>query len=339
MDLLLKKIEEARNLKPSSAKAYLTNLNKLNEMFDGKFSTTVLNFDKTKQILTTFVSKKTGKVLSQSTIKNFVALLNVVVQVWDKTAKKKNVAFMNQLLESYSKWLNDLKVAYEARIKTGKKTDKEKDLWIDYPELKKEAIEFYEKKVRANKINYKKKQVLTKTERDILKSYLICCLYLLDPKNNPPIRNEYAGMKVITKQQWIDLSNKDRYSNNYLIIFSKNKKEFHFANTKNSQVEHKIVSGPLNRVINLYLKFHDNREYFLYLKNEKKPMDRNSLTKFCMRTFNAATGKKISTSMLRKIVDTYLFKELKQKIKEGEEHAKKSHHSLATKLKVYVKED
>ena len=162
---------------------------------------------------------------------------------------------------------------------------------------------------------------------------------MLDPQNNPPIRNEYAGMKIINKDEWIKLTNEQRYKNNYLIVFSKAKKEFHFANTKNSQVEHRRVSTPLNRVINLYLKFHNDRPYLLYLKNEKKPMNSNDLTKFIMRTFKVSVDKSISTSMLRKIVDTYLFKELKKKIKEAEEHSKKSHHTLATKLKVYVKDN
>jgi hypothetical protein len=232
----------------------------------------------------------------------------------------------------------------------GKMTKKEEEKWIDYPILRKQVLDNLTDKIQEYKLTDKKKIVLTQTEDKVLQQYLVANLYLLDIENHMPIRNEYAGMIMTDNKHFKTLKEDFVNNNNFLIIYNKNKKEFILNKRKNKSSIVIKISKPLNDVINLYLKFYPAKFYkekmapfllnsnrFNVVEGKKKKsvaLSTNGLTKLLTNTIKSITGKKISTTMLRKIAHSHKYPNIKNALKED---AEKMGHSVKTALKYYNK--
>ena len=92
--------------------------------------------------------------------------------------------------------------------------------------------------------------------------------YLLE--DNQPI-DQHAEYKKLPE--------KIKQSGNWMVIKSRNIKHFYLNDTKDKKDIIIKLSPAINSVMNLYLKYHDNREWLLYNSRGAK-MNSNSLTKF-----------------------------------------------------------
>jgi hypothetical protein len=322
-----------------------------------------------------------NKTISFATLKNktyaLMTILNAIHSWGDKHMKgklkfKEGVKLSEKQKKHYIKFIKDnyekqktiiddfikdfimpeVKKLQEA-AEEGKMTKKEKDKWIDYPELRKQVLDNLTAKIKEFKITDKKKKVLSQPEDKILQQYLIANLYLLDIENHMPIRNEYAGMLMTDSNNFKTLKDDFIQKNNFLVIYNKNKKEFILNNRKNKSQKVIKISKPLNDVINLYLKFYPAKFYkekmapfllntnrFNVTEGKKKKsiaLSTNGLTKLLTNTIKSITGKKISTTMLRKIAHSHKYPNLKNDLKKAKEDAEKMGHSVKTALNYYNK--
>lgn len=319
---LINAIEKQRNIKKSTLKAYENNIRKLTKDITDKEYTSI-NYLKDFKKIKNFLDKKTI-----STRKNYIATILVMLRAVNKDDK------LDKLIDKYSDYLMDVNDEYENKIKNQQKTQKTSENWMELQDLRKKALKYYTKKIREKGINKKTKTKLSKKEQKILQAYLLVSLYLLDP-NVPPRRNEYAGMKIIKSSDYDKLPESEKNKYNWLVIRSRNKKKFVYNNQKNNKKNEVPITSSVNSVINLYLKYHTGEDFLLNTRGE--PMKSNNLTKLLHKIFEKATGKHISSTMLRKIYVSHKFD--LPKLKELEETNKKMGHTSTTMMKNYYKSD
>ena len=131
----------------------------------------------------------------------------------------------------------------------------------------------------------KNKGEISRKEHDLLQKWMVGSLYVID-NNNPPLRNDYTPMQIISLTDYNKLDDSDLQDNNYLVVVSRNKKFFSFGEYKTSKtygIKKIDLGSKLNSVMNIYLKFHDSK--FLLLNNRGEPMSSNGLTKYIQKVF------------------------------------------------------
>jgi hypothetical protein len=157
-----------------------------------------------------------------------------------------------------------------------------------------------------------------------------------------PMRNDMADMKIYTDSEFNNI--KEDNDINYMVINPKNMGCKIILNNFKTKKEG-VVSFPIEdddlvkMILNYYIackKFyeyndHQYEHWFLWKRDYIK-MSRNVLTKFLISIFENEIGKKISTTMLRKIttsslIDTAKFKKM----------AYIQGHSVNTALSSYAK--
>lgn len=157
-----------------------------------------------------------------------------------------------------------------------------------------------------------------------------------------PMRNDMADMQIYSDTEFKNI--KEDKDINYMVINPKNMEckiiLNNFKTKKEGEIDFAIDDKDLIKMIyDYYLackKYYENNErdynhYFLFKRDYLK-MSRNVLTKFLLAIFENEIGKKISTTMLRKIttsslIDTAKFKKL----------AYIQGHSVGTALNTYSK--
>ena len=321
MEDLGKKIKAKRTIKQNTLNIYLKNINLLSKKITGeeyKNDNFLKQFEKVKKIL----EEKTI-----STKKNYLATILVVLMLEDDNEK---------IIRKYRDYLNDVSDKYYSGIKEQKKSDRQSANWVGLKKLR-DVLNTYAKRIRQEGINKPTKKVLSKKDKDLLQKYLVASLYLLD--ENPPRRNAYSNMRIASETNYNKIKSEEKNSHNWLVVKSRNRKHFIFNDykTKQSYGTQKIRLGSkLNSVVNLFLKFHDNRPYLLY-NSRGKPMTSNGLTKYLQKVFKPTGKKNISSTMIRHIFVSDKFD--LPKLKEQEETAKKMGHSVKTQVETYYKHD
>lgn len=310
------KINKSRNIKNSSLQAYINNLQKILKLL--KLDINLENLDKAlnkpNDIINLLKNKKV------STIRNFLA--SIVVYL---SSDKKNddlVKKYRELMDKYQKQNNE-------EISNNKKTQSQTDNWVSLEKLQ-EVVKNYKKKIDIEKIL--KKDELNKNEFDLLQRWVVGNLYIGD-EQNPPIRNSYSQMQIISDKDFNRLSKNDK-TKNYLVVKSKNNKFFSLGDYKTSDkygTKEIIVGKKLNKVLNHWLKYNKSKNLLLNSKNEQ--MTPNSLTKYLQKVFES-TGKNISSSIIRSI---YISHHFPPQTKERNEMAEKMLHSTAVQSNVYAK--
>ena len=299
-------IQKKRTIKDSSLNTYMCSLKILKKK---------LKPDETPELKNTDFLKDYDKVMG-------------IINKEEKITSKKNkltavlVALNSDddkdsdLIEKYGSQLKQLSEEYIIFLKTQKKTKTQTDNWIDYNDLIK-VVNNIMSEVKSKKIN--KKDELHYKEFDLLQQLVILRTYIAFP-----LRNDFGDMKVINKKDYDNLDKQEQNESNYLIIFPKNKKEFHINQFKNRKfLGSKIleVQPKLNKVINLWLK-HNKSGWYLVKTDRKTPMNPNGITKYLNRIFLKHTKKKISTSLIRHIVISNALKD-EPSIAQKEEAEKK----------------
>ena len=126
----------------------------------------------------------------------------------------------------------------------------------------------------------------------------------------------------------------DNEKDNFLLVLSRNNKEFIFNDFKNKKsigTQKFKLNTPLNTLINVWLKYNKGENFLVNSKREM--MNENTLSKYIVKVFSPS-GKHITLNLLRHIfisenVDL-------EKIKKEKETAEKMMHS-SDMQKDYVK--
>ena len=297
------------NLKPNTIKMYLFNLNKLKKTFsqeDLKFLSDVEEVtDKIKH-------------LHFTTQRNFYNAIIVYLRAKDPD---------NKDIDKYDKIRNLLNEQYKTENDKGTISTKQSDNFVDIDVLH-GMLKKMEQEIKDQKL--KKKESLSPKEKTLIQVFTIYSILL-----KIPLRNDLAGMSVISKTQYNKLSQKEKEDGNYLVNY-KNKLEFVLNEYKTSKkYNEKIISidKDLEKIIRMYLR--KNEGSVLFTSSTGKPYTRNALSQLLLKTSQKYLGKNISTTMIRKIVLSDLFADNKKK---QQEMAEITGHSVSTMNNVYVKE-
>ena len=229
--------------------------------------------------------------LKLPTRKNYIAAILVALS----SEKSPN----DKLIEKYRNHLDILAVEYNKKIKSHEKSEKLEKNWVTMKELE-DIVKRYKREIKERNLDkkdtFKQSNDLrsNKKDLDLYQKYLVGSLYTI----LPPLRNDYANMKVITFKEYENIEDK---KNNYLVIVSKSKKFFSFGAYKTSEVYGiKTLDIPrnLNNIINKWLE--RNKTGFFLINTKNEPLSENGLTKFLYKTFED-TGKKISSTIIRHV--------------------------------------
>ena len=314
---LSEKILKKRDIKVSSLRAYILNLQKLLKLSGEDISISNLDtlLKDTDLIMDLLEDKK------PSTKRNYLAAIIVYLSVDEKN--KKLVETYRELMDKFAKENIEL-------ISDNKKTKSQEDKWTTINELRKVLKEYKRELDRKGSL---KKNELTKKELDLLQKWVVGNLYIGD-EENPPLRNDYI-MKVVTSSQYNTLSEKQREETNYLIVKNKSNKTFSLGNYKTKDkygIKEIKVGKSLNKVLNIWLKY--NKTDNLLLNSKGESMTANGLTKYLTKVFSP-TGKNISSSIIRSI---YITEAFPPETEEKKELADLMLHSKEVQGSVYAKE-
>lgn len=315
-DDITKLILEKRNVKESSLKAYLLNLNKILKL-EG-LEATVSNLNKTledsEEVMNILKDKKA------STIRNYLASIVVYLSLDEKNSEL--VKTYRELMDKYQKENNE-------GLANNQKSESQKKNWSTLKELQ-DIVKSYKKEL--DRTGALKKDKLSKKDFDTLQKYVVGSLYIGDPEN-PPLRNDYI-MNIIYKSQYDELTEEEKKKKNYLVIVNRSNKFFSLGEYKTSDkfgIKEIKVGKILNRILNIWLKYNESPYLILNSKGEK--ITPNSLTKLLTKVFEP-TGKNISSSMLRHIFITEKFP---PQTEEKIELANSMLHSVGVQGSVYAK--
>ena len=253
-DKLIEQIKTSRpNLKESSIKLYINNIKKLNRQINDQDKLVSISFLLNKKKVDEKLEDK-----SLSTIKTYYASIIVILKSMDKNNT------MDKIIEEYSTHMIALQEKYKKNEINQIKSQKQEKNWVDYEEMI-SILNNYRKKINYEKIPLKIE--LNKNEFNLLQEYLILMLYLGDQNNHPPVRLDFAGMKIINFDAYNKLEKKDL---NYLVIKSRNNKFFDFNDFKTmDKFKNGVIniSSKINKILNIWLKF--NKSNYLLLNSKK----------------------------------------------------------------------
>jgi len=299
MDAIKKKIKEERsNIKENSLNAYISNIKRIfKDVFDNKIDIKKFNqFVKVKKYLDD---------LNPATRKNIMTSIIVLLKAYD---------INKRTLKKYEKYYEELIVDYENNYDNQQKSEKDKTNWITMEELEKKIKELEDK---ISKMDFNK---LNKASEDIIQQHLILILYT----KIPPIRNDYAQMKVyynkkIEGENYIDLKSEQIILNNY--------------KTAKTYGEKKIdLIADVIKLIKRWILVTGN-EYLLINIRDKNPMTNNGLTKYINKIFKP---KKVSTTILRKLYLSEKYPVIHNRI-DMKKDAYIMGHSIHTQQSIYRK--
>jgi len=280
---------------------------------------TDLDFDSIKWLKGKSNIKKVMDVLEQlklPTRKNYMAAILVALSI-DKEKNKDD-------LEVFRNHLDSIASEYYKGVKSQVKSEKLAKNWVKMAELKK-ILGRYKRDIKEKDLN--KKEKWSNKDMELYQMWLTGLLYT----EYPPLRNDYAKMRVVSFKEF-ETKDKD---DNYIVIVSRNKKYFSLGayKTKDKYGVKKIeIDSKLNTIINKWLS-HNDTDWFLINKQHTGLSD-NSLTKLLNKIFSP-TGKKIGSTILRHV---YLSEKYDPELQaEMKKDSDAMMHSVATQQGVYVK--
>ena len=204
----------------------------------------------------------------------------------------------DDLLKEYVSARDDLNKQYEEENASGVISEKQKANFVGIDAVVK-GIE-----AMGHELKGFKKRELTAKEKMLLQVYIIYQIHI-----RLPMRNDLSECEAIMKRTYNTLSESDKKSKNYLVVEKA-------------------------KLLRSYIKI--NGMGVLFKSSTGKPLSRNALSQLLIKySKKYMDGKSISTTMMRKIVLSDKFADLK---KEQKDMAKITGHSVATMNKVYVKE-
>jgi len=307
---LIETLKKSRpNAKDSTINMYASNLMKLMKTMESEDFKFLKTPNKVEEIL---------KDLHYTTRRNY---LNAVV-VYLMAEEEKN----EELIEKYTELRDELNKKYEEDQATGVISDKQKDNFVDIEEVNK-MIESMRKEIVDR--NIFTKTTLTPRERSLLQVYVIYSIY-----SRVPLRNDVAGMEVITKTVYNKLTDEDKKERNYLVM-TKNSMFMVLNRFKTQKKYGELVfylQKDLEKILRKYIKI--NGKGVLFKSGTGKPLSRNALSQLMLKTSKKYMNKNISSTMLRKIYLSSKYADVKEEMIKD---AKIMGHSTEVAQSVYVK--
>jgi len=310
---LTKLLSDARpEAKDSTIKMYSSNLEKLKKMFDAKGYDFLNKINDIKNKL---------KELHFTTQRNYYNAIIILLLALDKK---------QELIDKYSDVRDELNKQYEDNNATGKISSKQQDNFVPLSEINK-MINTMGKEINEKKL--KKADTLKPKEFVLIQTYILFNIY-----TRLPMRNDVSGMIVETKRSYNKLSESEKKEHNYLIM-EKSKMFFVLNQFKTSKKYKELdidIPKDLEKLLRFYIKINDIKPGdVLFTSTTGKPLTRNALSQLLLKTSKKYMNKNISTTLLRKIVLSEKFSDVK---KEMEDMSKITGHSTDTMSKVYVKD-
>lgn len=235
-------------------------------------------------------------------------------------SRKTNLAAVIVLLDNkgcdkYVQVMNADADHTSAEYKKQEKTEKQKQNWIDWNEVK---LLWEKNSVEANRLLSLKEDLTPKQVNELVRFMV---LTITSGIWFPPRRSEWVSMK---------LKNYDADKDNY-IDFKKGEFVFNSYKTKKSLGQERIpYPKKFKLFLNRYMKKVGDREYLIF-NTKGNALSNATLTQL----LNSIFGKKISTSMLRHIFLSDKFKDM-PKLEELQKTADNLGHSVGQMLE-YVK--
>ena len=298
-------IKKSRDLTSKSLDSYMWSLTMIWTHLKTK-----MKFDDLKWISKTDKINDFLETYKPNTQKNFISAIVVALST-NPSKHKKMLVYYREKLDTFFKQQSDNNKLQEL-------TEAQKKNWTTMKNLKSVAQD-YKEKVKTMEVPLTKKDIATYQE------YILSLLYT----EMPPLRNDYANMLMITKDELSKCST----DSNYFVI-GKNDYYFVLNHYKTKKYYGKQYIGIPEKLYPSFSKWVDiNPTHFFLINNKNKPINSNALTKLLNKTFSS-TGKKISSGLIRHIYlsDKYVPNEI-----EKEKDAKAMLHSVATQQKIYVK--
>ena len=315
-DKLTEELTEARpNVKPNTIRQYEIQLNKLKKVFESDDWNFLSNPDDVVDKL------KSNKYTSQRNSYNAIIVLLMALNHDNK---------YDDLLEAYGKLRDTLNNKYVEDQQSGKISEKQKENFAELSEIQ-GMISQMESEIKSKGLKTQKK--LSGKEKELLMVYVIYSLLI-----RLPIRNDMAGMELITKTQYNKLSEEQKKNTNYLV---KEKASMFLVlneyKTAKKYGEKKIdVPKDLEKIFRMYLKLTKKEAgEVLFVSSTGKPISRNAMSQLLLKTSKKYIGKGVSTTLMRKAVVSDKFGDMK---KEQAELADIMGHSVGVQNAVYNKE-
>lgn len=312
MGQLSKELVDTKGVAESTANAYVKTLYILN----GKEAFKTLSFLRKKEDILTKINE-----YAPSTQKSILAsVVSVLSLVKDKPTYKGIYKYFYEEMMGKAKTPSD--------VAQSDKTDKQKENWISWDDVKKLSDSN-----RQKMLEYGAKKTISPSEFAHLLSTVVLSLYVFVP----PRRNQdYLDMVVVKKHKeempkdvnYLDLATSKFIFNKYKTAKKYGTQSVDIPNT---------AEAPLMDTIFTYLKFHPlykatkGKEAvpFLVSADGKPLVAVNAIT----RILNKLFGKKVGSSMLR-----HIFLSDKYDISEMEEDAEAMGHSVEEQRKYLRKE-
>jgi hypothetical protein len=302
---LAKELKEKKGVADSTANAYIRAMYLLNGKQPFKNLTFLKKTDDVAELV---------KDYADNTIKLiYSSIVSVLSLFKEKPAYKKVYEFY------YEKMMGKAKEMKDAGAESSNKTEKQKENWISWEEVKEKGDT-----LGSAVAGFGKKRSLTEQEFETLLHYTILALYT---ETQPRRNQDYLDMMVVKAMP----KNADH---NYLVITKGKPSKFIFNIYKTAKKygqQTLDIPPTLAEILKLYLKFHPQKKEtphnFLVSYDGSPIVAQNAIT----RVLNKVFGKKVGSSMLR-----HIFLSTKYDIKEMEKDATAMGHSVEEQKK-YMK--
>ena len=309
-------ISKARpNAKESTIKMYQSNLNKLQKLFDTDNWKFLDDIEAVKDKLSD---------LHYTSQRNYFNSIIILLMALNDDNK------YDKLIEKYNEIRDDGNKKYQDDNATGVISDKQKANFVELSEIQKMISEM-ENEIKDKKL--KSKENLAPKDKMLVQVFILFNIY-----SRLPMRNDVSGMTITTKRLYNKLSEEEKKENNYLVV-EKNKMFFVLNQFKTSAKYKELdidIPKDLEKLLRFYIKVNGLKNGdVLFTSTTGTPLSRNALSQLFIKTSKKYLDKSISTTMLRKIVLSDKFADVK---KEQKEMSKITGHSVETMNKVYVKE-
>ena len=322
MNLIATLSKHKPNAKPVTIRTYAANLNKLARDISDQPVLENMDFLQNYDAVMAYLEK-----YQDTSKRNYLNAIVVLLGCDDK---------QSALCSKYGKVRDELNNRYFKQ--QSKKSDKQAANWVSKDQIA-ALVKQYDTLVRQQQL--KRKTALSRLEYHLLMQWLVLHIYTHGILHNddefPPLRNDIAGMRLITKRQYNNLSNDDKRHSNYLVIGKSMKMILNeYKTAKNYREIVIVVPKSLEKHLRAYLKQSQkiSSEYLL-ASYDGQPLSRNALSKLLLRLFQDHFAKNISTTMLRHIYLSNKYSKVKE---DMEADAKSMGHSVSTQQNVYVKE-
>ena len=309
-DLLESQKDKRRSEK--TIKMYISNINKLYKLLG--------NFEEMEDLDWLTDVEKITDILSDkhfTTLRNYLNSIIVSLQVTE---------YPEELIKEYQSIRDEFNDKYIKENSTGVISAKQEENFASMDEIN-GVIKEMKEEIESKKLFRKD---ISPKEKALVQMYVI-----INILTQYPFRNDLAGMKLIKKKAFNNLSMDEKKKNNYLL---QDKNDFYFilneykTQAKYGEKKIKVEKNNLPSLLRKYIPLLDSE--YLFVSSTGKPISRNALTQILSKTFEKYIGKKISTTLLRKIYMSSKYQGTKE---EMEKDAEILGHDVGTGQLVYTK--